>query len=191
MIKTGLFFGSFNPVHVGHLALANYIIENTDLEEVWFIVSPQNPFKDATDLIEPEHRIKMLKNAIGNYPHFKINEMELKLPTPSYTYKTIGELKKSYPDHTYTIIMGSDNFEHLHRWKNVEYVIETCPIIVYPRPGYEIDYHQLTDTITSIDAPVFNIDSTSIRAGILTGKDYRFLMPLGTMEYITEHNLYK
>ncbi|MCW3804686.1 nicotinate (nicotinamide) nucleotide adenylyltransferase [Plebeiibacterium marinum] len=188
--NTGLFFGSFNPVHVGHLALANYIIENTELEEIWFVVSPQNPFKQSHDLIAAEHRIKMLELSIENDTRFKICDIELNLPIPSYSYKTIRELYKLYPDHSFSIIMGSDNLLSLSRWKNIEDILQRCPIKVYPRPEYPIGKIALNASIEVIEAPVFNIASTTLRKGIKQGKDYRYLLPQQAFEYIKLNGLY-
>lgn len=189
-VKTGLFFGSFNPVHIGHLALANYIAENSELDEVWFIVSPQNPFKKSSDLIDTKHRINMLELCIKKYPKFKVNGIELELPTPSYTYITLQSLRQKYPTHNFSVIMGSDNFALLSKWKNSSDIIKQHPIIVYPRPEYPIVIDKKIKDLNIIEAPVFNIDSTSIRKGIKTHKDYRFLVPEKAYEYILTHKLY-
>ena len=187
----GLFFGSFNPVHVGHLALANYIAENSEIDEVWFVVSPQNPFKETGDLIDAEHRVKMLEESIGSYPKFKVCDIELKLPTPSYTYKTLNKLTSLYSNFNFSIIMGSDNLINLHRWKNIDEIMKLCSIKIYPRPDYPINEDLLTNSISIIDAPVFNISSTLIREGLYQDKNYSYLIPQKAHEYIKNQGLYK
>lgn len=187
----GLFFGSFNPVHVGHLALANYIAENSDIDEVWFVVSPQNPFKNTSELVDAKHRVNMLEESIGSYPKFKVCDIELKLSKPSYTYKTLNELTFLYQDFHFSIIMGSDNLINLNRWKNIDEIMRLCTIKIYPRPEYPIAEELLTDTISIIDAPVFNISSTLIRKGLSEDKDYSYLIPKKAHDYIKNHGLYK
>ena len=189
-VNIGLYFGSFNPVHVGHLALANYIVENSILDEIWFIVSPQNPYKSKSDLIEALHRVNMLEASITNYSKFKVCDIELNLPTPSYSYTTLRELSKIHPTYNFTIIMGSDNLKELDRWKNIDEIINNYNILVYPRPGYEIKPDELNQNISSIDAPVFDIDSTTIRKGLKEGKNYPFMIPKEAHQYIYSNNLY-
>ncbi len=188
----GLFFGSFNPVHVGHLALANYISENSEIDEIWFIVSPQNPFKESEDLILAQHRVEMLKESIDDYEKFKVSDIELNLPTPSYTYNTLIELIKQNPNAEYSIIMGSDNLVTLDKWRNIDKIMELCSIIIYPRPGYPpISPEVVKSNISVIKAPVFDISSTLIREGLLNGKNYSFLIPKKAHDYIVAHGLYK
>ncbi|TLX76556.1 nicotinate-nucleotide adenylyltransferase [Labilibacter sediminis] len=187
----GLFFGSFNPVHVGHLALANYIVENSDIDEIWFVVSPQNPFKQTSDLIEARHRIKMLELSTQRYCKFKVEDIETNLPTPSYTYNTLRELRKANEDKDFTIIMGSDNLLYLNRWKNIAEILEHTSVLVYPRPNYPINSEELTGNTKIIEAPVFNIDSTSIRKGLKNGMNYCFLIPKEAHEYIEQNHLYQ
>ncbi|WP_282037404.1 nicotinate (nicotinamide) nucleotide adenylyltransferase [Saccharicrinis aurantiacus] len=190
MNNIGLFFGSFNPVHIGHLALANYIVENSNLNEIWFVVSPQNPFKKSNDLIDTKHRITMLELCVNNYSKFKVSAIEQELPSPSYSYVTLRELRKLHPDNNFSIIMGSDNLELLMKWKNIDEIIKNHNIIVYPRPGYPIINHDKVPNLDIVEAPVFNIDSTRIRKGILEGKNYGFLVPKNAYSYITKNNLY-
>ena len=187
----GLYFGSFNPVHIGHLALANYLAENTHLNELWFVISPQNPHKNSEHLIDANHRLKMLEKSIQSYPSLKVCDIELHMPTPSYTYATLNELAKQYPNNIFTIIMGGDNLAHLKRWKNAEDIMGKFPIMVYPRPGFKINESDKSEDIQVIDAPVFNIDSTTIRQGIKNGKQYPFLVPQEAYTYILQHKLYK
>jgi len=187
----GLFFGSFNPVHVGHLALANYVVENTEIEEIWFVVSPQNPFKKSNDLLETKHRIKILELSIKRYEKFKVTDIELGLPTPSYTYYTLRELRNIHPEKHFTIIIGSDNLVNLSRWKNATEILEQNSVLVYPRPNYPINVKDLSKSIRIIEAPVFNIDSTSIRKGLNKGKNYCYLIPNEAYKYILKNNFYR
>ncbi len=188
--RIGLFFGSFNPVHVGHLALANFIAENTDLYQIWFILSPQNPFKEENDLANTALRMKMLEASVRGYPKFKVCDIELNLPTPSYTYLTLKELEKIYPDFSFTIIMGSDNVQQLHRWNNAEQIAKDYDLMIYPRPGFKIENKHLSLRLEIVEAPVFNIDSTTIRQGIKLGKNYEFLVPKEAYGYIVKNGLY-
>lgn len=187
----GLFFGSFNPIHVGHLALSNYIVENTIIEEIWFVVSPQNPFKQSNDLLEAKQRIKLLELSIKKYDKFKVKDIELGLPTPSYSYHTLRELRKINPEVHFTIIMGSDNLENLSKWKNVDEILNQNSVLVYPRTNYPLNKNTLSKSIDTIEAPVFNIDSTTIRKGLKEGKNYCFLIPNKAYKYIVRNHLYK
>ncbi len=187
----GLFFGSFNPVHVGHLALANFIAENCDINEIWFVVSPQNPFKESTDLIQAEHRVNMLHESIHDYPKFKVCDIELNLPTPSYTYNTLNELIHQNPDVSFTIIMGSDNLIMLEKWRNIDDIMQMCNIFIYPRPGFPVSAELIKNNMTVIEAPVFDISSTLIRDGLSEEKNYSFLVPKKAHDYIVTHGLYK
>jgi nicotinate-nucleotide adenylyltransferase len=130
--KIGLFFGSFNPIHIGHLILGNYILENSDMEELWFVVSPQNPFKDKKSLLKDHNRLDMVQLAIKNYPKMRASNVEFSLPTPSYTIDTLTYLQEKYPDYSFSLIMGEDNLGSLHKWKNYE-LLKNHQIIVYPR----------------------------------------------------------
>jgi nicotinate-nucleotide adenylyltransferase len=156
-----LYFGSFNPVHVGHLALANYMAENISVDQIWFVVSPQNPHKESSELIDAVHRIKMLELSIHFYDKFSVCDIELHLPTPSYTYRTLRTLRKNYPDKHFSIILGGDNLQSFNRWKNTEEIIGQCIVYVFPRPGYEVSKSDVKKKhFKVIDAPFFDIDST-------------------------------
>ncbi|SMO74311.1 nicotinate-nucleotide adenylyltransferase [Saccharicrinis carchari] len=189
--RIGLFFGSFNPVHVGHLALANYIVENSYIEQIWFVVSPQNPFKEEDELANTTLRLQMLEASVKGYPKFKICDIELNLPTPSYTYLTLKKLQATYPDFTFTIILGSDNLQQLHRWNNAQQIAANYSFMVYPRPGFKTEQKHLKIQLETIEAPVFNIDSTTIRKGIREGKNYTFMVPKEAYAYIVKKGMYK
>ncbi len=138
-MKIGLYFGSFNPVHVGHLIIVNHILNESELEMIWFIVSPLNPFKDSHNLMNEYDRLHLVKKAIEEDPRLKASDIEFSLPKPSYTVHTLAYLKEKYPDHSFSIIMGSDSFQNLGKWKNPETLIENYPIIIYKRPGFDVN----------------------------------------------------
>ncbi|ASB47745.1 nicotinate-nucleotide adenylyltransferase [Alkalitalea saponilacus] len=191
-IKTGLFFGSFNPVHIGHMALANYILEYSDLSEIWFIVTPSNPLKESQDLADENLRLEMVKIAIVDEPRFSVNDIEFSMPRPSYTIDTLFALKEKHPDRQFSIIIGSDNLVHLEKWKNPEVIITTFNVIVYPRPGFDAGTAKyFRDNVSLIDAPLLDISSTLIRDAVAEKKSMRFLVPCGVYEFILNHNLYR
>jgi nicotinate-nucleotide adenylyltransferase len=192
MQKIGLLFGSFNPIHVGHLVLANFAMEYVPFEQIWFVVSPQNPFKDREAMAPARARLEMVAMAIKEEPRFKICDIEFSLPTPSYTINTLQKLKESSPDHQFSMIIGSDNLLHIHRWHDSQRLLKEHPIVVYPRPGFpieEVDIMQ-NSTIRILNAPVLEISSTLIRKGISEGKQLRFLVPSGIYDYIRSNRLY-
>lgn len=203
--KTGLFFGSFNPIHNGHLMIANYMAEFTDLDEVWFVISPQNPFKADSELLADYHRRELLMRAVGEYPKFRVSSVEFKLPKPSYTINTLGFLEESYPGKEFVLIMGSDQLPDFHRWKNAEQILLKYKILVYPRAAgsaekkAECDQGNNPDellapyksSITFVDAPMLEISSTFIRDSIKIGRDVRFFMPDLTWQYIEEMHFYR
>ena len=171
-MKIGLFFGSFNPVHHGHLIIANHIAMTSDLQEIWFVVSPQNPFKKAGSLLNENHRYHLLQLAIEGELKLKTTNIEFKLPRPSYTINTLTYLKEKYPANSFSIIMGSDGFQNLDKWKNADIIIKNYPIIIYKRSGFEIsNTHNASITIT--DAPLLDISSTHIRYLIKKGLSHK------------------
>lgn len=194
MKKVGLFFGSFNPIHIGHLILANYILENSDMHELWFVVSPQNPFKEKKSLLNDHNRLDMVQLAIQNYPKMRASNVEFSLPTPSYTIDTLTYLKEKYPDITFALIMGEDNLSGLHRWKNSAKLIESHQIIVYPRlfedqkPTSELLQHP---NISLVSAPVIEISATEIRNMIRAGKNVRPMLPAEVFEYLDGSAFYR
>jgi nicotinate-nucleotide adenylyltransferase len=182
-MKIGLFFGSFNPVHNGHLIIANYIAMSTDVMEVWFMVSPQNPFKTAGTLLNENHRFRLIQLAIEGEKQLKVSNIEFKLPKPSYTINTLAYLKEKYPSH-----MGSDGFQNIEKWKNAEVIIRNYPIILYKRRGFEI-VNSMNARVFVTDAPLLEISSTHIRYLLKNNKSIRYLVPDIVKEEI-EKNLY-
>lgn len=194
MKKVGLFFGSFNPIHIGHLILANYILENSDMAELWFVVSPQNPFKDKKTLLSDHNRLDMVQLAVKNYPKMRVSNVEFSLPKPSYTIDTLTYLKEKYPDHSFALIMGEDNLKGLRKWKNSEKLIENYQIIVYPRL-FEGDKQEKEflkhDNISMVNAPIIELSATEIRNMIKNGKNVRPMLPPEVFEYLDGSNFYK
>lgn len=191
MQQIGLFFGSFNPIHIGHLALANYMAEFEGLDEVWFVVSPQNPFKETHVLIDAQHRLNMVNQAIQAYPRIKAEDIELSLPIPSYTIDTLRALKERHPEHQFYIIMGEDNIHHIDRWKEADQLIGHYPILVYPRKGHKIESQHLPVMCKVTQAPVIEMASSDIRAWIQEGKELPFFVSAPVMAYIKAHQLYQ
>ncbi len=194
MKKIGLFFGSFNPVHIGHLILANYILENTDMEELWFVVSPQNPFKDKKSLLKDHNRLDMVQAALKNYPKMRASNIEFSLPKPSYTIDTLAYLHEKFPDYTFALIMGEDNLRSLHKWKNAETLVNRHQIIVYPRifsgEKKESEYLQ-HENISVVNAPIIELSATEIRNMIKEGKNVRPMLPPEVFEYLDGSSFYR
>ncbi|MRN04949.1 nicotinate (nicotinamide) nucleotide adenylyltransferase [Riemerella anatipestifer] len=194
MKKVSLFFGSFNPIHIGHLILANYILEHSDMDELWFVVSPQNPFKEKKSLLADHNRLEMVELAIKNYPKMRASNIEFSLPQPSYTIDTLTYLHEKYPDHNFSLIMGEDNLASLHKWKNADRLVEQYQIIVYPRifehteEEYPYKYHP---NIHQINAPIIELSSTEIRNMIKNGKNTRPMLPIEVFEYLDGSHFYK
>ena len=179
MKRTGIFGGSYNPIHIGHLALANYLCEYGDLDEIWFMVSPQNPFKAfSSDLWDDNLRLELVKLAIEDYPKFYASDFEFHLPRPSYMVNTLQKLSETYPDREFTLIIGADNWISFPRWKDAETILNNHRLIVYPRPGYDIDKSSLPTNVRTVETPLLEVSSTFIRNSIKQGKDIRnFLHP--------------
>jgi len=196
--KIGLFFGSFNPIHIGHLILANYILEHSDMQELWFVVSPQNPFKDKKSLLKDHNRLDMVQLAIKNYPKMRASNVEFSLPTPSYTIDTLTYLQEKHPDYSFSLIMGEDNLKSLHKWKNYELLLKNHQIIVYPRILGEdistpLNVTELKnhENIHQIDAPIIELSATEIRNMIKEGKNTRPMLPPEVFEYLDGSSFYK
>ena len=188
--NTGLFFGSFNPIHIGHLAIANYMLEFTDLDEVWFMVSPHNPLKEKESLLAGHHRSALVQIATENYPRFRASNFEFSLPRPSYTIDTLVRLEEKYPDRRFILIAGTDIFPTFHKWKNWEELLDNYRIYVYNRPGSGLGKYEGHPNIRLNRAPLMEISSSFIRDAISQGKDIRFFLPEKVYEYITEMHFY-
>ena len=173
----GLFFGSFNPVHIGHLIIANHMANETDLDQVWMVVSPQNPFKDKKSLAKDRDRYNLVHLAIGDNPKISVSDIEFSMPKPSYTIDTLTYLKEKYPNKIFYLIMGGDNVPTLPKWKNSELLIENYKIYVYKRPGYDLGPLASHPNITSVEAPLLDISSTHIRQLIKERKSIQYLVP--------------
>src|ERR1035437_9840079 len=190
-MKVGLFFGSFNPVHVGHMVLANYMPEYTDLERIWFVVSPHNPLKIKSTLLDEKQRLHLVNLAIGFNTKLKASNIEFKLPQPSYTINTLTYLKEKYPQNEFALIMGADNLESFHKWKNYEEILKHYQLYVYLRPkkdGGDLKNHP---NVKLVNAPIMEISSTAIRQAIKEKKDIRYFMPEEVWEYIKEMHFYE
>jgi nicotinate-nucleotide adenylyltransferase len=189
-MKIGLYFGSFNPVHSGHLIIANHILNETDLEKIWFVVSPQNPFKTNHTLLNEYNRLHLLKIATEDDPRMKVSDIEFSLPKPSYTTVTLAHLQEKYPDHSFFIIMGSDSFQNLHKWKNYEAIVKHYPIYVYPRPEFPVENH-VKAKLTIVNAPLLQISATDIRNLVRQNKSIRYMVPEKVREEIEKGAYYK
>ena len=189
--KIGLFFGSFNPVHNGHMIIANYILEYTELEQIFFVVSPQNPFKQKAALLEDYHRLALVKEAIGDNDKYHACDIEFKMPKPSYTIDTLAYLKEKYPEKVFSLIMGSDNLKNFHKWKNSKQIINKHRLYVYPRPGFDDSTFKEVKNIILIDAPLMEISATFIRNAVKEKKDIRYFMPERAWTYLKEMHFYE
>lgn len=189
-MKIGLYFGSFNPIHTGHLIIANHILNESELSRIWFVVSPQNPFKQSEGLANEYDRFHLVQKAVEDDPRLKASDIEFSLPKPSYTIHTLVYLQEKYPDHSFSIIMGSDGFQNLGKWKNAEQIISNYPILIYKRPGFEIN-NDLGADITIMDAPLLEISATHIRELIASGKSIKYLVPPKVEEEILSGGIFR
>lgn len=190
-MKIGLFFGSFNPIHVGHLVISGYMANHTDLDEVWLIVSPCSPLKSKDQLIQMYDRLEMAKLAVEKAPNFRVSDIEFSLPQPSYTIDTLIHLKEKHPDHQFSLIMGADNLKSLKKWKNYEMILRDYRIFVYPRPGSEDVELMQHPSVQVTEAPLMELSSTFIRKSFKEGKSIRFFVPDSVLEFIESKNLYR
>jgi nicotinate-nucleotide adenylyltransferase len=194
-MKIGLYFGTFNPIHVGHLIIANHMAEHADLDQVWMVVTPHNPLKKKSTLLADHHRLEMVFLATEDFPKIKPSDIEFKLSQPNYTVNTLVHLEEKYPEHAFSLIMGEDNLKSFHKWKNYEAILAHHEIYVYPRVGFndENDNHLFKNhpKIHLIDAPVVEISSTAIRDHIKKGKNVLALLPQKVWAYIDHNNFYK
>lgn len=189
-MRVGLYFGSFNPVHNGHLIIANHIANETDLDQVWLVVSPQNPFKQSVSLLNEYQRLHLIKSAIDGEKKLRASNVEFNLPKPSYTVDTLAYLNEKFPEYEFSIVMGSDGFQNLPNWKNYEVIIANHPIYIYKRPGFEITENWGAN-IKIMNAPLLDISSTHIRKLIKEKKSIRFLVPDLVKEEIELAGYYK
>lgn len=189
--EIGLFFGSFNPIHSGHLMLANYVIEYTPINELWFVVSPQSPFKKNDSLLPEIHRLAMVDRSIENDFRFKASSIEFGLPKPSYTSDTLAHLLEKHPNYTFSLIMGEDNLTHLHKWKNADFLVSNHNIYVYPRPNAKLGQYENTPGIHKLNAPLIEISASFIRNAIKEKKNVSWFLPEGAWKYIDEMGFYK
>ena len=191
-MNIGLYFGSFNPIHHGHLIIASYILEHTDLDQIWFVVTPQNPLKPTGALLNEYHRLFLVQTAIEGEPRLKTSDIEFKLPRPSYTADTLTYLQEKYPAHQFSIIMGSDSLQNLSKWKNYGFILKNYPLYIYKRPGHEnIPAYPEARKITMLEAPLLPISATQIRKNIKEGRSIRYLVPDAVREEIERNNYYK
>jgi nicotinate-nucleotide adenylyltransferase len=193
MNKIGLYFGTFNPIHVGHLIIANHMVEHSDLDEIWMVVTPHNPFKKKSSLLDNHHRFEMVYRATENYPKIKPSDIEFKLPQPNYTVHTLAHISDVYPDKEFSLIMGEDNLKSFQKWKNFETILEHHQLYVYPRISEgkietQFDKHS---KINKVYAPIIQISSTMIRNGIKDNKNIQPLLSKEVWEYVDEMNFYR
>lgn len=176
-MNIGIFGGSFNPIHIGHLALANYLCEYDEVDEVWFLVSPHNPLKERGDLWPDELRLRLVQKAIEGYEKFRASDFEFHLPRPSYMVNTLRALRQSYPEHEFTLIIGSDNWEVFPRWYKHEELLAENRLLIYPRPNYPVTEKSLPPNTRLVETPLLEISSTFIRQALAEGKDIRYFLP--------------
>ncbi|SFC98801.1 nicotinate (nicotinamide) nucleotide adenylyltransferase [Algibacter pectinivorans] len=192
-MKIGLYFGSFNPIHIGHLVIANHMAEYSDLDQVWFVITPHNPFKKKSSLLDNYQRLEMVYEATKDYDKLKASDIEFNLPQPNYTVNTLAHLQEKYPDHNFSLIMGEDNLNSFHKWKNYEVILENHHIYVYPRISNTTVNNQFNGhkKIHPIDAPIMQLSSTFIRKAIKDGKNIKPMLPKNVWEYLDEMNFYR
>ena len=192
-MKIGLYFGTFNPIHLGHLAIANHMAEYSDLDKIWMVITPHNPFKKKSSLLDNNHRYQMVLEAVELYDKISPSKIEFDLPQPNYTVNTLAHLEEKYPQHTFCLIMGEDNLKSLHKWKNYEVILEHHEVYVYPRISKGIVESRFDNhpKIHKVAAPIMEISSTMIRNAINEGKNIRPLLPPEVFAYIDEMNFYK
>jgi len=191
-MKIGLFFGTYNPVHIGHMVIANYMVEFTDLEQVWMVVTPKNPFKQKESMLKDYDRLHLMRLAIGEDSRLRSSDIEFGLPQPNYTVTTLAYLKEKYVQHQFALIMGADNLNFFHKWRNHEVILENHELYVYPRldanEGGKLRKHY---KVNYVEAPIMKISSSFIRKAIAEGKNVSHYMPKAVAEYVDEMNFYR
>lgn len=189
-MKIGLYFGSFNPIHIGHLIIASFVSEHSDIEQVWFVVSPQNPLKKSCSLLNEYHRLFLVQTATENNPMFRTSDIEFRLPRPSYTIDTLTYLKEKYPINEFSVIIGSDSLKNIYKWKNSELLLKNFSFYVYQRPGSELPENSQANIVV-LKAPLLEISSTYIRNAIQAGKSIKYLVPDRVLEEIERNGYYR
>ena len=189
--KTGLFFGSFNPIHAGHLMIASYMVEYTDLDQVWFVVSPHNPLKEKSSLLADHHRLFMVNLAIEDDRRFKSSNIEFKLPQPSYTIDTLTYLGEKYPSREFILIAGTDILPSFHKWKNFGELLKQYRFYIYPRPGSGKSEFEGHPSFVNVDAPLISLSSSFIRQGIREERNMQYFLPEKVWKYLLEMNFYR
>ena len=189
--KTGLFFGSFNPIHIGHLIIAEYMVEFTDLSQVWFVISPHNPLKKKKTLLADYFRLELVNIAIEDNPNLRASDFEFKLPKPSYTIDTLTYLHEKYPQKEFVLIAGTDIFPTFHKWKNYKEILKQYEIYVYNRPKYEMGIYNDNPNIKVFKTPLMEISSSFIRKAISEGKNIEYMLPEKVYKYIREMHFYE
>jgi nicotinate-nucleotide adenylyltransferase len=189
-MKVGLYFGSFNPIHIGHLIIANHILNASDIERIWFVVSPLNPFKKSDSLLNEYNRLYLVQKAIEEDNRLKASDIEFSLPKPSYTVHTLTYLEEKYPEHEFSVIMGSDSFQNIDKWKNAETILNNYELVIYKRPGFEIA-DKANARIQVMQAPLLEISATHIRELVRMGKSIKYLVPAAVEEEILAGGYFK
>ena len=192
-MNVGLYFGTFNPIHVGHLTIANHLVEHSDLDQVWFVVTPHSPFKKKNSLLDDHQRLEMVYQATKDYDKLKESNIEFNLPQPNYTVNTLAHLEEKYPENHFALIMGEDNLKSFHKWKNYDVILSRHKIYVYPRISQGTIESKFEDhpSITRVKAPIMELSSTFIRKSIKAGKNVRPMLPEAVWKYLDEMNFYK
>ena len=191
MKKVGIYSGSFNPIHHGHVMLANYLVEFSDLDELWFVVTPQNPLKKKEDLLDDDERLKMVQLAIGDDPRIRVSDIEMHLPTPSYTINTLTALGEQYPDCEFVFICGMDSLQNLKNWREYQKILDNYELLVFPREGYDGGELVNYPSVTVLKTPILEISSTFIRQCVKEGRDVRHFMPEKAFLYMKENHFYE
>lgn len=192
-MKVGLYFGTFNPIHIGHLVIANHLAEYSDLNQIWFVVTPQSPFKVKQSMLDNYQRLEMVYRATKEYDKLKPSDIEFNLPQPNYTVNTLAHLQEKYPKYEFSLIMGEDNLKGFHKWKNYEWILLNHNIYVYPRLSEGVVETKFDDhpNIQKVDAPIMELSSTFIRNAIKQGKNVKPMLPEHVWEYLDEMNFYR
>ncbi len=189
-MNIALYFGSFNPIHVGHLIIANHVINETEVDQLWFVVSPHNPLKESASLLNEHQRLHLVRLAIGEMPKFQVSNIEFGMPRPSYTIDTLTFLEEKYPEHKFSVVLGGDSFQNITKWKNYKTLLKKYDLLVYQRPSFEID-QSLSDRIQVLEAPLLEISSTHIRNLIKAKKSFRFLVTESVLKEIEAGSYYR